>query len=109
MRRVLTACDADVRTAASGAEALAAFDRDPPDVYVSDIGMPGLDGYEVIRQIRRKPAAAGGHVPAVAVTAYARSEDRRKALIAGFDMHVSKPIEPGELLAIIARLSSRKV
>ena len=109
MRRVLSDCDADVRTAAGGAEALALFERDPPDVFVSDVGMPGLSGHEVIRQVRAKSPAAGGHVPAVAVTAYARSADRRKALEAGFDMHVAKPIEPAELLAIIARLSSRKL
>jgi len=74
------------------------------DVLVSDIGMPGVDGYAVIRQVRELPPEKGGVIPAIALTGYARSEDRTLALRAGFDMHLTKPIEPAELLAVIASL-----
>jgi CheY-like chemotaxis protein len=72
---------------------------------VSDIGLPGEDGYELIPQVRALPANAGGNIPAAALTAYARAEDRRKALDAGFMMHVPKPVEPAELVAVIANLT----
>ena len=108
MRKVLENCEAKVESAASVDEALAAFKKRVPDVLVSDIGMPGKDGYELIGAIRRLPPRDGGAVPAVAITAFARSEDRRRSLLAGFDMHASKPIEPSELLAIITRLATRR-
>jgi CheY-like chemotaxis protein len=77
----------------------------PPDVVLSDIGMPEQDGYELIRKIRNLPHDKGGLIPAAALTAFARSEDRTKALLAGFQMHVSKPVEPSELIATVASLA----
>jgi CheY-like chemotaxis protein len=91
-------------TAAEGLELLRAS---RPDVLVSDIGMPIQDGYELIRQVRRLSHHDGGATPAVALTAYARSEDRMKAVMAGFQHHVSKPVEPNELITMIANLVQR--
>ena len=109
MRRVLAARGATVETSASAEQTLHRLDEDgPPDVLVSDIGMPAMDGYELIRRVRQRPAAAGGTVPAAAVTAYVRTEDRRLSLVAGFDMHLSKPIDTAELVAVVARLATRK-
>jgi PAS domain S-box-containing protein len=101
---VLGQCNVVVRSAGSAAEALAVLDEWNPEVLVSDIGMPGEDGYDLIRKIRSRPAALGGGVPAVALTAYARFEDRMKALSAGFQMHVAKPVEPAELVLVIHSL-----
>ncbi|HEY6361356.1 MAG TPA: ATP-binding protein [Vicinamibacterales bacterium] len=95
---------ADVRIAASAAEAIEAFDRSVPDVLLSDLGMPHEDGYALIRRIRERPAAAGGDVPAVAVTAYASVNDRRAALAAGYQAHVAKPFEPHQIAALVAQL-----
>jgi CheY-like chemotaxis protein len=67
--------------------------------------MPDLDGYELIRRVRRLPSEQNGRIPAIALTAYARAEDRTQALRAGFNMHLAKPIEPGELLVVIATLT----
>ncbi len=107
LRALLEQCGAQVELAASTAEALTVFARRRPDVLLSDIGMPGADGYALIEQLRRLPPAAGGEVPAVALTAYARTEDRTRALLVGFNNHVSKPVEPLELLAVIASLAGR--
>jgi CheY-like chemotaxis protein len=96
-----------VTTATSAAQALDALKRDRPDVLVSDIGMPDHDGYELIRWVRALPPAEGGRTPAVALTAFARSEDRRRALVAGYHSHVTKPVDPAELVAIIASLAGR--
>jgi len=96
-----------VTLAASGAEALAAISVRKPDVIVSDIGMPDEDGYAFIRKLRELPREVGGRIPAVALTAYARAEDRRKALVAGFHNHAAKPVEPQELLIVIANLAGR--
>ena len=104
---VLRSCGAHVETAASAEEALASITQAPPDVVVSDIGMPGQSGYDLIRRIRALPAGAGGRTPAVAITAYARLEDRTRALRAGFQLHAAKPIEPAELLAVVATLTNR--
>ena len=71
-------------------------------MLVSDIGMPGVDGYELLRRVRALGAARGGRMPAIALTAFARSEDRTRALRAGFLVHVSKPVEPSELVATVA-------
>ena len=79
--------------------------EDPPDVLVSDIGMPGEDGYALIRQVRQ--FMKGRPLPATALTAYARKEDRTRALMAGFQSHVAKPIEPDELLVVVATLAGR--
>ncbi|PTL78597.1 PAS domain-containing protein [Vitiosangium sp. GDMCC 1.1324] len=95
---------ANVITAATAAEALQAVREKRPELLISDIGMPGEDGYQLIAQVRALPAEEGGGVPAVALTAYARVEDRTRALTAGFNMHVAKPVEPAELLTILSNL-----
>ncbi|HZS45791.1 MAG TPA: PAS domain S-box protein [Blastocatellia bacterium] len=99
-------CQATVETAASASKALEILDRWLPDIIIADIGMPGQNGYELIRQIRTRGPEAGGRIPAVALTAFARVEDRVKALGAGYQMHVAKPVEPGELISIVASLTS---
>ncbi|WP_434417973.1 hybrid sensor histidine kinase/response regulator [Nannocystis pusilla] len=104
---LLRRCGVEVSLAASAAEALRLIESERPDVLVSDIGMPGEDGYSLLEKVRRLPREAGGSLPAVALTAYARSEDRTRALLAGFNNHVAKPVEPLELLAVIASLSWR--
>ena len=76
----------------------------PPDVLVSDIGMPGTDGYALIRQLRSMPEADGGRVPAIALTAFARNDDRARALAAGYQLHLGKPVDEDELVAAIASL-----
>ncbi|WP_437970463.1 response regulator [Sorangium sp. So ce260] len=101
---MLEQCGAQVTAVASTAEALLALKALRPDVLVSDIAMPGEDGYALIRKIRAFPAKSGGRTPAVALTAYARTEDRMRALRAGFNTHVPKPIEPAELLAVLANI-----
>jgi len=78
-----------------------------PDVIVSDIGMPGQDGYELMRCIRSLPAERGGHTPAAALTAFTGREDRSKALASGYQTHISKPLEPSTLVAVLARLAGR--
>jgi PAS domain S-box-containing protein len=97
---------AQVTTAHSAQAALQAIVQQPSDVLVSDIGMPGEDGYALIRQIRSLPATQGGQTPAVALSAYARPEDRIQALQAGYQTHLAKPVEPAELVAVIASLAS---
>jgi len=104
---LLESSKAVVTATASAAEAMEAFRRSPPDVVISDVGMPGESGYDLIRTIRSLPPEMGGRTPAVALTAYARMEDRTRALMMGFDMHVPKPIEPAELLVVIAHLANR--
>jgi CheY-like chemotaxis protein len=84
------------------------FDRTEPDVIVSDIGMPHEDGYSLVRRIRARPSAAGGDVPAVALTAYASAADREKALSAGFQAHVAKPFEPADVAALVHKLASSR-
>jgi signal transduction histidine kinase/ActR/RegA family two-component response regulator len=101
---VLEQCRAEVRTCGSVAEALAVLEEWKPDVLVSDIGMPGEDGYVLIRKLRALETESGGRIPAVALTAYARVEDRLQALSAGYNMHVPKPVEPAELAVVIASL-----
>jgi CheY-like chemotaxis protein len=105
LEHVLRAAGATVDAAASVRSALELFKSSPPAIVVSDIGMPGQDGYDLIREIRRMPPAAGGAVAAVALTAYAREEDRQRALAAGFDLHIPKPVDPRDLIASIARLA----
>jgi CheY-like chemotaxis protein len=101
LSEVLRAAGATVATAGSLSETLALFDRLPPDVLVSDIAMPGGDGYALMRQLRRRPLERGGAVPAIAVSAHAREEDRQRALAAGFGRYVTKPVEPADLLAAV--------
>jgi len=107
LKRVLEDCGAIVSTAASAAEALPVISSMLPDVLVSDIGMPEVDGYAFLRKVRALGPGAGSRVPAVALTAFTRSEDRTKALLAGFVAHVSKPTEPAELIATIAAIAGR--
>jgi CheY-like chemotaxis protein len=103
----LSQCGAEVTVAASAAEAGTEMEKSPPDVLISDIGMPDEDGYALIRRIRALAAAQGGNVPAIALTAYARTEDRLQALRAGYQMHVTKPVELSELAAVVASLAKR--
>jgi signal transduction histidine kinase/ActR/RegA family two-component response regulator len=107
IKRVLQECDAQVVTAGAATEALAAVEMERPDVLVSDIGMPDVDGYELLRRVRALGPARGGRLPAIALTAFPRSEDRTRALHAGFLVHVSKPIEPSELVATVASVVGR--
>jgi PAS domain S-box-containing protein len=100
-------CGAEVVTAGSAREALAILEEMRPDLLISDIGMPGEDGYELIRKVRALPAARGGKIPAIALTAYARTEDRMRALRAGYQMHIVKPVELAELVAVMASLIGR--
>jgi CheY-like chemotaxis protein len=107
IRRVLEDYHANVITASSVSEAIPLLESSRPDVLVSDIGMPDVDGYEFLRRVRALGAARGGKTPAIALTAFARSEDRTRALMAGYSVHVSKPVEPQELMATVASLAGR--
>jgi PAS domain S-box-containing protein len=102
---ILEHCGAEARVAASAAEAFAMLERERPDVLVADIEMPGENGYSLLRRIRALPTEHGGMTPAVALTAYASTQDRMKVLAAGFQMHVPKPVQPAELATVIASLS----
>jgi PAS domain S-box-containing protein len=104
---VLEGCEAEVMTASSAAEAFRLMREAKPDVVVSDIGMPDEDGYEFIRKVRRLGDDEGGRTPAIALTAYAREEDRRATIRAGFQTHMTKPVEPSELAEVIADLVGR--
>ncbi|MDD5198607.1 MAG: PAS domain S-box protein [Terrimicrobiaceae bacterium] len=106
MKRLLEMAGATVSTAGSAAEAMESILKSKPDVLVCDIGMPKEDGYSLIRRIRELEKSGGNVLPAVALTAYARSEDRTKAIQLGFQNHLAKPVEPDELLAVVSRLSS---
>jgi PAS domain S-box-containing protein len=101
-------CGARVVVAASAKEAFDAIKTQIPDVLISDIGMPGEDGYDLIRRLRSLPSEKGGSVPAVALTAYARVEDRLRALRSGYQMHVPKPVELAELVAVADSLVKRR-
>jgi PAS domain S-box-containing protein len=103
----LSGCGAEVRAVTSVAEALEQLQEFRPDVLVSDIGMPHEDGYALMRKVRALGPEQGGAIPAAAVTAYARSEDRLRALLAGFQSHIAKPVEPAELAAVVASLAGR--
>jgi CheY-like chemotaxis protein len=99
---ILEASGASVVTTASSREAFDALSRSAFDVLIADIGLPEEDGYALIRRIRRLDPEHGGRVPAIALTAYARTEDRDRALAAGFQRHVAKPVEPHALVRIVA-------
>ena len=103
----LARCGATVETANSAQEGFERLQARLPDVLIADIGMPGEDGFSFIKRIRQLDRTRGGKIPAVALTAYARVEDRLKTLSAGFQMHVPKPVEPAELVAVIASLVGR--
>jgi CheY-like chemotaxis protein len=103
----LEECEAQVFAVASASEALKAVSQFQPDVLVSDIGMPLEDGYSLICKVRQLSAEQGGEIPAIALTAYARAEDRMKAIASGFQMHIPKPVEPAELVTVVASLAKR--
>jgi PAS domain S-box-containing protein len=107
VRELLEQAGARVTAASSVTEALTCLQDSPPDVLVSDIGMPGEDGFSLIKKVRGLAPERGGRVPAAALTAYTQSEDRRQALQAGYQAYLSKPIDPSELTAAVARLAGR--
>jgi PAS domain S-box-containing protein len=107
IRRLLEEAGALVVTAMSASEAFDRVQEEHPDVLVTDIGMPHEDGYSLVRRLRKLPTSEGGALPAIALTAFARAEDRTKALLSGFQAHVSKPVEPAELLAVVANVTGR--
>ncbi|HEY2759187.1 MAG TPA: response regulator, partial [Pirellulales bacterium] len=107
IRCVLEECGAKVITCSSATEALPVLELEKPAVLLSDIGMPGVDGYEFLRKVRALGPDRGGHLPAVALTAFARSEDRTRALLSGYLVHITKPVEPTELAATIAAIVGR--
>lgn len=106
VKRFLEDCKACVTTAGSADEAMELLKSTRPQVLVSDIGMPGEDGYALIRRVRALPSEQGGDTPAIALTAYARAEDRMKAVMAGFQQHVVKPVEPAELITLVGILAA---
>ncbi|MEN3330759.1 MAG: hypothetical protein V7641_124 [Blastocatellia bacterium] len=108
LRTMIGQFGAQVKACASSQDALQVFHEWPPDVIVSDIEMPGEDGYQLMRQIRALGLERGGKTPAVALTAYARTEDRTRAFAAGYQMHIAKPADPIELAAAIASLASQR-
>jgi NO-binding membrane sensor protein with MHYT domain/CheY-like chemotaxis protein len=103
LQQILQHSGATIMAANSAGTALALLEREQPDVIVSDIGMPEIDGFELMRRIRRRSAGAGGAVPAIALTAFTRQDDRNKAMLAGFTDYLAKPVEPGALVAHIAQ------
>ncbi|HEV8640240.1 MAG TPA: response regulator [Methylomirabilota bacterium] len=104
---LLQRCGARVTAVGSASEALMTIALTQPDVLVSDIAMPGEDGYALIRKIRLRDADQGRWLPAVALTAYARDEDRARALAAGYQRHLTKPVDPAALARTVAVLSGR--
>jgi len=108
LRQGLEYCGAKVKVVGSAAEAIDALLSSVPDILISDIGMPGTDGYDLIKQVRALPPDRGAKVAAIALTAYTRIEDRLQALRAGYDMHVPKPVELAELCAVAASVVRRK-
>jgi CheY-like chemotaxis protein/anti-sigma regulatory factor (Ser/Thr protein kinase) len=107
VKRVLEDSGAQVLTAATVQEALSLVAAGKPDVLVTDLGIPETDGFELLRQVRALGSHRGGRIPAIALTAFARSEDRTRALRAGFVVHVSKPVDPAELVATVASVAGR--
>lgn len=104
MKMTLEREGAEVVTADCADRALELLEAGPPDVVVSDIGMPEKDGYELIRQVRQLSEQKGGRTPAIAVTAFSRAQDRTQALMAGFQSHIAKPISWTDLVAAIRRM-----
>jgi len=106
VRRLMEDCRAEVIIATSAADGLRLIDKPLPDVIISDIGMPDKDGLEMIRELRAQ-SAERAKIPAIALTAFARSEDRTRAMLAGYQVHLAKPVEPRELIAAVANLTGR--
>jgi CheY-like chemotaxis protein len=107
VRHLLEQAGARVSTAASASSAFQSLAGEPPDVLLSDIGMPGEDGISLIRRVRELDPERGGRVPAAALTAYTQASDRERALSAGFQAFLAKPVDPRELAAAVARLAGR--
>jgi CheY-like chemotaxis protein len=108
---LLSQWGADVKVVISASDALEVFERYeewPPDILVSDIQMPAIDGYGLIRRVRKMDPERGGNIPAIALTAYTRVEDRIRALVAGFQIHIAKPFEPVELLTVVESIVKRR-
>jgi len=108
IQKVLETQGATVSAVPSARAALDILMQGPLDVLVSDIEMPGIDGYQLIKELRLRPPHQGGSVPAAALTAYARTEDRLRALRAGFQLHLAKPVQPSELVTVVASLAARR-
>jgi len=100
-------CGAQVLAVSSASEGLESIENWRPDVLIADIGMPVEDGYGLIRRIRALPKERGGQTPALALTAYARTEDRVRALSEGYQVHLAKPVDRIELAAVVASLGHR--
>ncbi|MEW6499004.1 MAG: response regulator, partial [Cyanobacteriota bacterium] len=101
---ILEQWGAEVTVATSASEALAALNQSLPNILLCDIGMPEVDGYMLMRQLRALPPERGGLIPAIALTAYAGESNQQQALAAGFQLHISKPVEPEELVRAIGHL-----
>jgi CheY-like chemotaxis protein len=104
---MLEKCGAQVIAVGSSREGLESIESWKPDVLIADIGMPVEDGYGLIRKVRKLPKQKGGHTPALALTAYARTEDRVRALSEGYQVHLAKPVDRFELAAVVASLGHR--
>jgi hypothetical protein len=104
---MLGRCGAQVRTAASVGEAVEVLREWRPDVLLADIGMPDGDGYALIERVRALPSGQGSETPAAALTAYAGAEDRARVLSSGYQAHLTKPVEPAGLTAVVAKLAGR--
>jgi CheY-like chemotaxis protein len=107
IREVLKECGSEVITSNSAADALIALEEHKPDILISDLGMPDEDGYSLISKIRALPDERGGQIPAAALTAYARAEDRMRVLRSGFQFHLPKPVDSAELVTVVASLAGR--
>lgn len=107
IQEVLQECGSEVITSASAEEALVALEQHKPDILISDLGMPEEDGYSLISKIRALPSERGGQIPAAALTAYARAEDRMRVLRSGFQFHLPKPVDSAELVTVVASLAGR--
>ena len=108
LQQILESAGATVETVGSAAQALDKLANDRPDVMITDLGMPVIDGFELIERVRRSPDPNVRDIPAAALTAYARSEDRARALRSGFGLHLAKPIDPAELVAAVGALARRR-
>ena len=102
----LTQSGAEVRTAGTVAAALEILNQWNPNVLVSDIGMPGENGYDLIRTVRAQEPEKGGTIPALALTGYASAEDAARARVAGYQTHMAKPVAPSDLVAAVASLAT---
>jgi CheY-like chemotaxis protein len=106
---VLEQAGANVATAATAVEGFLTLAQSPPDVLLSDIGMPDMDGYMLMQQIRALPAEQGGQVQSIAITAYAGEINEQQSLAAGFQSHISKPISPAQLIRTIVAIASSRL